>query len=324
MKLPGRRPRPSSGASRPGPAGRGAHPARGFRPSGTGSPGSGTPETGSAGGVGRATFSRPSIRLPRPSRLPRFTPARAGAVLGIVATLGAVYGLAATTAFSYTRAEIPDLRWTSRAAVESAIGIPTGTNLFRITVEPLEDRIAALPGVAEARVRVSLPDTLVVEIDEREAILAWAVGEARFLVDVDGVLFAQSEAAAAAAASLPVIDDSRAEAAAFGVGDRLDPVTLDAARRLGALVPDDIGSTASRLLVTVSDATGFVVGTSPESWLAVFGLYTPSARSPSIIPGQVRLLRSLLAGRESTVAQVILSDPENGTYIPKPTPVPPE
>jgi hypothetical protein len=74
--------------------------------------------------------------------------------------------------------------------------------------------------------------------------------------------------------------------------------------------------------VTVSDATGFVVGTSPGSWIAIFGLYTPSARPPSIIPGQVRLLRSLLAGREGTVAQVILADAANGTFIPKPTPAP--
>jgi hypothetical protein len=168
---------------------------------------------------------------------------------------------------------------------------------------------------------VSLPDTLVVDITEREAILAWAVGEARFLVDLDGVLFAASDPEAVAAAGLPVIDDSRAEAAAFAVGSRLDPVTLDPARRIGSLVPDDVGSVADRLLVTVSDATGFVVGTSPGSWIAIFGLYTPSARPPSMIPEQTRLLRSLLDGREETVAQVILSDADEGTLIPKPTPV---
>ncbi|MEW5991923.1 MAG: FtsQ-type POTRA domain-containing protein [Chloroflexota bacterium] len=284
---------------------RGARPGRGAHP---------------APGRPRGRPARPSIRLPRPSRLPRFTPARAGALLGIIASLGAVYGLAATSAFTYARAEIPELRWTSRAAIEAAIGIPTGTNLFRITVDPLEDRIAALPGVARARVTVSLPDTLVVEVVEREAIVAWAIGEARFLVDVDGVVFAASDAAAVALAGLPVIDDTRAEAAALGVGDRLDPVTLDAARRLGALVPDDIGSVADRLLVTVSDATGFVVGTSPSSWVAIFGLYTPNTRPPSMIPGQVRLLRSVLAGREDAIAQVVLADAENGTFTPKATP----
>ena len=320
MKLPGRRTRPGAPGSRPAgtrpaagaPTGRAA----GRRPDGLSSRGGGA---NPIPGVRPASLARPSFRLPRPSRLPRFTPARAGALLGIIASLGSVYGLAATTAFTYTRAEIPELRWTSRAAVEAAIAIPSGTNLFRITVAPLEERIAALPGVAEARVTVSLPDTLVVDITEREAIVAWAVGEERFHVDVDGVLFAASDPAAVAIAGLPVIDDTRAEAAAFSVGDRLDPVTIDAARRLGSLIPDDVDSVADRLLVTVSDSTGFVVGTSPTSWIAIFGLYTPSARPPSIIPGQVRLLRSLLADREAAVAQVILSDPENGTLVPKPT-----
>jgi hypothetical protein len=54
--------------------------------------------------------------------------------------------------------------------------------------------------------------------------------------------------------------------------------------------------------------------------VAVFGLYTPSLRTPALVPGQVRLLRSLLDGRESTIAQVILADAESGTFIPKPTP----
>jgi len=318
VRLPGRRSGPRPAGLRPAGdhlpvdrptgtrAGRsgGAHPARGLWPA----------------GLRPAGRAWPSIRLPRPTRLPRFTPARAGALLGIIASLGAIYGLAATTAFTYARAEIPELRWTAPDAVEAAIGIPTGTNLFRITVDPIEDRIASLPGVARARVTVALPDTLVVEVTEREAIAAWAVGAQRFLVDVDGVLFAASDPDGVAIAGLPVIDDGRTEAATFAIGDRLDPVTLDAARRLGSLAPDDVGSVADTLLVTVSDATGFVVGTSPGSWIAIFGLYTPSARPPSMIPDQVRLLRSLLAGREGAVAQVILADAENGTFIPKPTP----
>jgi hypothetical protein len=229
-----------------------------------------------------------------------------------------VYGLTATTAFTYARAEIPELRWTDRAAVEAAIGIPAGTNLFRLSVAPLEERIRQLPGVADAEVAVSLPDTLVVRVTEREAILVWSVGESGFLVDRQGVLFAA--AGLDAAADLPRIADSRPGSAGLAIGATLDPVDLDAATRLGALVPADVGSVADALVVSISEASGFSVGTSPASWVAVFGLYTPTLRTPELIPGQVRLLRSLLDGRESAVAQVILADEENGTYIPKPTP----
>ncbi|MBI2777545.1 MAG: FtsQ-type POTRA domain-containing protein [Chloroflexi bacterium] len=303
MRLPGRR----SDGRTPG-----AHPTR-RAVTGTARPRGRLPRAGSA-------LGGPAIRLPRRRRLPRLTPARAGAILGILAALGGIYGLAATPAFPYSRVEIPSLRWTARQDVEAAIAIPAGANLFQVRTGPIEDRIRVLPGVADASVSVSLPDTLVVDVTERTAILAWVVGEQRFLVDHEGVLFARAAPGAAAAAGLPVIDDARVASATLAVGARLDPVDLDAARRIGSLNPDDVGSVAESLLVTVSDASGFVVGTRPASWIAVFGLYTASRRTPDMVPAQVRLLRSLLDGREGAVAQVFLPDGDAGTFIAKPTP----
>ena len=52
----------------------------------------------------------------------------------------------------------------------------------------------------------------------------------------------------------------------------------------------------------------------------IFGFYTPSLRTPELIPGQVRLLRSLLIGREPLIARVVLASETDGTYIAKPTP----
>ena len=251
----------------------------------------------------------------------RLSPPRAAALLGLLASAGALYGLALTPAFTLARTDIPELRWTTREAAASAIATPFGVNLFRLRTAPIEARLRALPGVADAHVSVSLPDTLVVEIQEREAILDWAVGDVRFLVDRTGVLFALAPADGTAA-GLPAITDSRATSARLAVGSRLDPVDMDAATRLGSLVPIDLESSATSLVVAVTDANGFVVGTVPRSWIAVFGLYTPSLRTPAIIPGQVRLLRSLLAGREETIERVILADEDSGTFIPRATAVP--
>jgi len=251
----------------------------------------------------------------------RLSPPRAAALLGLLASAGALYGLALTPAFTLARTDIPELRWTTREAAASAIATPFGVNLFRLRTAPIEARLRALPGVADAHVSVSLPDTLVVEIQEREAILDWAVGDVRFLVDRTGVLFALAPADGTAA-GLPAITDSRATSARLAVGSRLDPVDMDAATRLGSLVPIDLESSATSLVIAVTDANGFVVGTVPRSWIAVFGLYTPSLRTPAIIPGQVRLLRSLLAGREETIERVILADEDSGTFIPRATAVP--
>ena len=301
------------------------------RASGSGSAGAGPASAGPGPGAGKRAVrrgggahpvARHRGRVPRSIGRPGLSPTRAAALLGILAASGAIYGLAATPAFTLTRTELPELRWTTHDALITALGVPSGTNLFRIRTAPIVARLEALPGVEAAHVEVSLPDTLVVRIDERRAILAWAVGDHRFLVDRDGVLFAASTADAVAAASLPTIGDSRTEATSLAVGARLDPIDLDAATRLGSLVPADVGSKATALVVQVTTANGFVVGTLPRSWLAIFGLYTPNLRTPALVPGQVRLLRSLLYGREATIERVFLPDADSGTVIVKPSPSP--
>jgi hypothetical protein len=181
--------------------------------------------------------------------------------------------------------------------------------------------IEALPTVQRAHVDVRLPATLGVTIDERQPILVWQVGGLRYLADSDGSLFALlGEKPPPDAASLPVIDDQRAASAALMVGAHIDPVDLDAATRLASLAPDAVGSTAASLAVLVTDENGFVVAAKPKSWSAVFGFYTPSLRTTDLIPGQVRLLRSLLFGREQAVDRVILASATDGTYTPRATP----
>jgi hypothetical protein len=108
----------------------------------------------------------------------------------------------------------------------------------------------------------------------------------------------------------------------LSIGARLDPQDLDAATRLASLVPSDVGSAAKALAVRVTDENGFVVRADPQGWLAIFGFYTPSLRTPDLIPGQVRLLRSLLIGREPLIARIVLASETDGTYVPKPTPKP--
>jgi hypothetical protein len=116
--------------------------------------------------------------------------------------------------------------------------------------------------------------------------------------------------------------DKRSTGASLRIGDRLGPVELDAARRLGSLEPSDVGSSAKALTVTVDDANGFVVRSAGGRWAAVFGFYTPTIRAPTLVPGQVRLLRSLLAGREGEVARIVLASETDGTYVPRPSPSP--
>lgn len=263
------------------------------------------------------------IRRTRPVRRASagLSAVRAGAALAMLVSAAAIYGVGASSAFDYTKLEVDGLHLTDSSAVESALAVAPGENLFRLSTRPLKTALEALPTVRAVRVEVRLPGTLAVIIDERKPVLIWQVGEQRYLADADGSLFAQLLGTLPAeAAGLPVVDDRRAASTDLDVGQHLASVDLDAATRLASLVPADVGSSAVSLTVAVTDENGFVVETRPGSWSAVFGFFTPSLRTTAIIAGQVRLLRSLLVGREPLVDRVILASETDGTYTPRATP----
>lgn len=270
-------------------------------------------------------------RPPTPSRRTRpvrrasagLSVVRAGAALAMLASAGAIYGVGASSAFEYARLRVDGAVYTDLAAAEGAVAPARGENLFRLSTDPLRIALEALPTVALASVSVQLPGTLIVTLHERVPVLVWKVGARQYLADSSGLLFGRiGDDPPAQAADLPVIDDRRAASAGLSIGTRLGPQDVDAATRLASLVPGDVGSAARRLAVWVTDENGFVVRADPQGWIAIFGFYTPSLRTPELIPGQVRLLRSLLIGREPLIQRVILASETDGTYVPKPTPKP--
>ena len=260
-------------------------------------------------------------RLPGIRRI--VTPARAAGLLGMLAS-GFLFTLATgPTAFGVARTEIPDLTWTDGSAVAATLDLPTGGNVFRLDTAPLEAALRTLPGVAGADISVRLPDAaVVVRIEERRPVLAWQVQGRRFIADPEGVIFAEVDATSPLPEGVAVVDDRRQGAISqLAIGGRLDPVDLDVATRLGSLSPAEVGSAASQLQVAATDDDGFIV-TTPGGWTAVFGFYSPATRSTDIVPGQVRLLRSLLDGREEAVRRIILASETDGTYVPRTTPRP--
>jgi hypothetical protein len=284
--------------------------------------------------VGPATGARRTSQAPAPTRgLPRaqrsrgatrfrlFTPARAGGLLGMLATGFLFTFVTGPTAFGLRRTDLPDLTWTDPATVTATLQLPAGVNVFQLDTTPLEDALRALPAVADADVSVALPDAaLVVHITERQPVLAWQVDQQRFIADGTGTIFAVVSRDVRLPAGVAVVDDRRLGAGGgLGVGAHLDAIDLDVATRLGSLTPADVGSSASRLSVLVTNEDGFVVAAA-GAWQAVFGFYSPATRSTDMIPGQVRLLRSLLAGQEDNVQRVILASDTKGTYVPRTTP----
>ena len=234
---------------------------------------------------------------------------------------GAIYGLAATPAFGFERLTISGNALTTSDTIRDQVAVEPGTNLVGLVTAPIVSRLRDLPAVADATVAAKLPDVLQVDVVERTPVVIWQVGDRRFAVDKDGMLFAQvPDDPPPAIASLPTIVDERASAAALAIRSVLDPVDVDAAFRLGSLTPAQIGSRAAALHVDVNDMNGFTVSSGPKGWLAVFGKYGRSQRTTELIPGEVQLLTALFADHnEDTIQTVFLSDERNGTFLPKPS-----
>lgn len=273
------------------------------------------PSRRGAGNPARAA----AARLRAPWRI--VTPARAAALLGMLASGFLFTFVTGPSAFGLSRTDVPELTWTDQQLVRDTLALVDGGNVFRLDTGPLEAALTTLPAVASADVSVSLPDAaMVVRIEERRPVLAWQIGGRRFLVDREGAIFASIDAMTVVPAGVAVVEDRRQGAMSLlAIGGHLDAVDLDVATRLGSLTPADVGSTAKRLRVAATDADGFVV-TTPGGWTAVFGFYSPATRPTDMIPGQVRLLRSLLDGREPTLARIILASITDGTVVLKPTP----
>jgi cell division septal protein FtsQ len=252
------------------------------------------------------------------------TPVRAGAALALLAAVGGLYGAMASDLFLARGTDVTGNTWTDEGVILAALAVPPGQNVFTLGTDELERRLEGIPAVAGADVSIALPDRLQVSVAERVALVAWAVGGHRYLVDADGTLFGEmGEEIPAGSPDVPVVTDRRLASRALGIGSRLDEVSLDAALRLGSLTPPDIGSGAAALSVRVDDTNGFVLHGEPQGWNAIFGFYTPTLRTTDLIPGQVRLLRSLLLDHdEANVQRVILADERSGTFVPRRTPEP--
>ena len=263
---------------------------------------------------------RSPARAPRGAGIRRrsagMTPLRAGAILLMLLCAAGAYGVVGTGAFAFRHLKVDGEHYTPESAVTSVLALQQGTNLVRLRTDTLVESLRTIPTVRDAQVSIELPDTVRVRIEEREPILIWAAGENRFLVDRSGLLFARSgDEAAGAIADLRVIHDARTSAGALFVGAVLDPIDLDVATRLGSLKPADLASGAAELTVTVDDTGGFVMTSGADSWVATFGIYTPTLRPPTIVPEQVRLLRSILVERgEANVARIDLARTREGTY----------
>lgn len=251
---------------------------------------------------------------------------RVAGLLMVLLTAGAAFSLVSDPRFGLdaNAVEISGLGYTDSGAVVEALALSSTTpnNVFLLRTGEMRRRLLELSSIADADVRVVLPNRLVVAITERTAVLRIAHGGATYLLDGDGVVLEARPANAPPLPELPLIDDQRVELGIpFEVGLGIDPTEAQAMLQIGALTPALVGSGATELDFSADDTDGFVVSAQPYGWRAVFGFYTPTLRPPTLIAQQVQCLRSLLANGEAQMDTIYLAPQGDrcGTYLPRPT-----
>ena len=111
------------------------------------------------------------------------------AVMVMLACAAGLLGVSAAPAFDARTLKIHGARFTSEEIVGSILGVADTPNLFRIQTDRAAEELVRLPAVRSASVQVILPSTIVVTVVEREPKIIWAIGDLRYAVDQDGLLF---------------------------------------------------------------------------------------------------------------------------------------
>lgn len=209
-------------------------------------------------------------------------------------------------------------RFTPASQLQRTLAPLDGTALLMVDARGLAARLERLPAVADARVEAFLPDAVKVTIVEKVAAFVWQTSAVRLLGASDGTLIGQLALGADLApdlAALPMVDDRRAQSRDLIVGDRIDVVTLAAARRLSAVNPVELGSTAAAFEVRITDDDGFLLVSRRPLWIADFGFYPPPEAGTlgtleERVNAQVAAVRTLFSARpEAEISWVDARDP---------------
>lgn len=109
-------------------------------------------------------------------------------VLALATVLAVV--LLFTPVVGVRQVKVSGLRVLSERRVERAAAVSTGTPMLRVDTDAIRERVTRLPRVDTARVLLSWPSTVRVEVSERTAVAVDVVSDGFRLVDDEGVAFA--------------------------------------------------------------------------------------------------------------------------------------
>jgi cell division protein FtsQ len=224
-------------------------------------------------------------------------PAGIGALaLGIAFTW-----LATDPAFTVHRVVVAGVVSLPGTTIATTSGV-LGQSIFSIDPQTIASRVAGLPGIQQTSVHAEVPDTLVIQVRERNVALVWDTGSTAFLLDGTGRVIGM------AAPGVPppaLVVHALPGVTVPTVGAQVDSTTMRTALSLNARLPAEAGLTQADLVI--DPLVGVIVQT--PDWRAIVGTDDQLGR-------KLAVLRAMLA--QPTWSTVDLRDPERAVYTRKP------
>jgi cell division septal protein FtsQ len=179
----------------------------------------------------------------------------------------------------------------------------TGVNIFLADTGSDAALVKTLPPIADASVTRNLPNTLLVQVVERQPVLIWQVGANLYSVDGGGAIISQVQQAD----GLPVMSDEHSldqQGHPFAPGGKIDPKIIQMARQLLEQVPTASGITSFTLRDTLLYG---IVLFSAEGWQARFG-------GPDSLQNKINELAAIVQLVRKQGQQLALIDLRFGYY----------
>ena len=235
----------------------------------------------------RTRFER---RAAAARRRPRLV---AGILVGLLLVAGFLAWLGwFSTVFTASRVEVRGVTGAASAQVTTVARVPLGGPLMRVDTDAVAERVVDARAWSGVVVRRSLPDTVVIEVTPRVAVLAVCNPQGQVdVVDRDGFAF---RTLAAAPAGVPLVSSGAAQVSKAGVTAAL--------QALGSLEPA-LRADVSGVSVSAADQVSFTVKAEGErSKTVVWGGAGDGAR-------KAKLVKILLGEPGSTIDVSVPSSP---------------
>ncbi len=171
-----------------------------------------------------------------------------------------------------------------------------GYSIFFIDPRQAEERIELLPDVREAKVELSLPNRMVVLVQERKARAVWQTGEQRHGVDEDGLIVSLRGQAE------PAIVITDLDSTALRPGDRLETQAIAAAEEYQRLL-----SGVSNFEYSAQNGLSYRNG---DGWQVCLGDGNSAALKVAIVDALVQQLTA----QGATVESIDVRFPESPLY----------